>query len=406
MNKMIDYAESLFELGIPKEKIYALDIFEKSSSTWKQLVDDLKSLPSADERIRVIDKILEKAEIRSGKKVSLLKVSAPEKLMTPKFHKVKDLAVDFLEKEKKVVCLKYEPDLKEISEEFDLRKECKGAPIYVCHHCGRNMCSQHSYWIPDKDFPYIVKKTFESKLKKDEEKERKAKNQIRLGAFLVLLGCIMIPFWLSYYFGIMAIMLSIFLWLIGIPLIALGYKKLKEIFFEEGRFYPTFKKVIDTKWNREIEVKFEHQGYYTAVHCWECLKQEHPEIYQVGIKILTEVYRRSENWKRLRGDVQEKIPDELRKKCGILAANIYLNEFKFGWRCYLPLNNVLRVMERPKFPEYEKYWKPAKEGVFYPTPIWLFEPVKDLKTRRVPSTSIAAWINWNEKRIKKAYKII
>jgi hypothetical protein len=149
--------EQLKGLQIPENLVeYMAITFSKTDKTWKRLLDELKKL-DLDNRIQVIKLIQVKAPKAKKTKQAISTGRIDRK--SAKFPEIQELAEIILNRERKVKCLDGELGYKETTEEFDQRQECIGSATYVCHHCGRNMCAQHSYWVPDEEFPYIMKKT-------------------------------------------------------------------------------------------------------------------------------------------------------------------------------------------------------------------------------------------------------
>ena len=291
---MYEFEKELKLLDVKEEYIKQLIQIQKTESVQRELIEDLKKLKNKETINKTIEKIIE-----LSKKPEELqdidaepKIKGREALEKPKFHEVRKRAEIILDEAHKVVCLKGEPKYREISEEFDRRKDCIGEANYVCHHCGRNLCSQHSYWIPDNEFPYITKKIEEGKYEKDPKKLKAARRIINLSIFILIIGIILT---MTGLFNFSMILVSVVFYIIGGGLLIYGvilYRKPEEFV---GRFYPSFIRRRSTKWNRDILDVYEHKGYYTAVHCWECFKKFHSKINEtaeknVDISICTKQY--------------------------------------------------------------------------------------------------------------------
>jgi len=379
----------LKSLEIPVNLVeYLIINFDKSDKTWKKLLDELREL-SLNNRIEVIKIIQEKAskEKKPKKAVSELR----KDIKPARFPEIQELAQIILERERQVKCLDNELAYKEVSEEFDQRQECIGSATYVCHHCGRNMCAQHSYWIPDIEFPFIMKKTEV----KAEPIPAKA-GILCFGLFLIIIGAML--FSMGYYMQTYAIPITI----IGVLILLVGIANLLKK--KPIVSYPTFVKKMPTKWGKDVQVKYEHKGYYTAVHCWECLKVHHEPIFNYALKILSSVYEESKNWRKILPR-KKKLNDTERVNCATYAANRYLNEFKFGKNCYLPLKGINRAMTRPTFENRYKNAVISKE-VYNPTPVWIFLLQKRKKgAKKVPKRSVSKWIDKNRIAIKERYEV-
>jgi hypothetical protein len=173
---------------------------------------------------------------------------------------------------------------------------------------------------------------------------------------------------------------------------------------QAGVYYPTFFKLMPTKWEKDIQVRYEHRGFYTAVHCWDCLKYSHGGIFGVASKILNSIYDESRGWRKIvpRG---KKLTETERVNCATYAANRYLNEFKFGRFCYLPLGGINRTMTRPGFDG--RYTKAiVGKDVYNPTPVWIFLLQKKKKrAKKLPKRSVSKWIDKNRIPAKERYEV-
>ncbi len=390
---------------IDKQKNLITQII-KDEKTQKELVETLKSdFQTEEERNSVVEKIIEKS-IKQNKnlKKKLEKKDLIEKKEIAYFNSIKKRAEKILDDEHQINCLKGEPKTRELTEEFDQRKDCQGEANYICHHCGRNLCSQHSYWIPDLNFPYINRKIDEGEYEIDPEKEKRAKNLLNIGALILFIGIIVS---LIGVFSISILTFGIVFDVFGVILIIVGLilRSQKEEFV--GDFYPSFINVRSTKWERRINDNYEHKGYYTAVHCWNCFKKHHKKIFNVAEEIIEEIYEKSEDWEKRLGDVSMEIDNNLRTKCGLYGANKYLNEFKFGKYCHLPLEEDLRIMRRPNFEDGKYYKRDNHSGYYRPTPVWFFKPLKKIKLKKedFPKIKVEDWVKRNQPEIKRVFNI-
>lgn len=386
---MVNVKTELERLGIPADSIESMLEYKKTEETWQRLLDDLQNLDKGD-RIEVIEKIIAKTPERkkkTGEEVSKMFIKSA------RFPEIQGLAIRLMEREREIICLDREPKLKITSDEFDQRKECKGDATYVCHHCGRNLCSQHSYWIPDIEFPYFVKKEIEEEEYKDPGKMSRAKAIGILGFFAFMIG-VLISGIVNVAYGVGGIVLGILLFIAA----AYIFSKAKI-----GVFFPTYFKLVSTKWDRQIQIIYEHQGYYLAVHCWQCLKTKHEKFYYAASEILNRIYNESKGWKKLKGKKSIKLPEHTRLVCATFAANRFLNEFKFTEECHMPLEFEkfdLRLMSRPIFSSQYNSVAISKSNHYNPTPVWIFWPATKLKFKKAPKISINDWVDENRPQIK------
>jgi len=117
-------------------------------------------------------------------------------------------------------------------------------------------------------------------------------------------------------------------------------------------------------------------GYYTAVHCWKCLGENHPEFLEVSKTISNIVFLEAQSWTKKTEfqDVPYSAPDCT--KAANFAANLYLNDFKFANICLFPKGGKIEILERP--PNYSKQIPigTIQNVRFYPpTPVWNYRPV-------------------------------
>jgi len=387
---MVNAKAELKELEIPAHLVTELLKFEKSEDTWKRLIADLKNI-SAKSRVKVIEMINANKQIEDKKEVG----TTTQEVEKEKPHKYKDVQIiseKIMKRERQILCYEGEPASKEHYQEFDERVECSGDATYVCHHCGRNLCSQHSYWIPDQEFPYLAEKLTETEKGRLEQKVKIAGVVGAMGFMLLVFG------------GMLTGMIGVG----GIALVVLGFLVLIGAIYlylkaKVGLYYPTFLRTIPTKWDRDKQIIYEHKGYYTAVHCWECLKTAHEPVFRNASTIFSRIYEEASSWKRRRGRKRIKIPEYVRYNCAIYAANRYLNEMKFGLEAHIPLTSDLRLMVRP---DYAKGEAIGGGGHYGPTPVWLFWPAISTRAKRAPSITSTDWVDENRPSIRRKYGIL
>lgn len=392
------FEQELEKYGIPSQLAASLKELgkDKSTETWESLLRDLEPL-SQEERIEATNKIIEKAGVYGESIKRLVKPKRVKKAAKSKYPQIALESYKILDELKKIECLSMDQELKELTEELDEKRRCVDPVAYVCHHCKKVMCSQHSYWIPDEDFPYIVKKITRTEIKEDEEKIAKANRYLAIG---ILLLCIVI----------------------GIYFIWKSIQLKKEAKFLSGWFFPSYFKKFSTKWGKDFKEIYEHQGYYLAVHCWDCLKKFHSNIYDTAVEIMNLCFNRAKNWKIQKGDFSISLDENTKIKCSIYAANLYLREFKYGMNAYLKLKKDLRELERPLFksikqvkvgPQTKKievmiYKTPIRKRsnmlVYKPTPIWLFKPTQKIKEKPKEMT-IEDWFNKNQLLVKTKFQV-
>ena len=389
---MVNIKAELRDLEIPTHLIAAIIKISKSENTWNRLIADLKNI-SVKDRIQVMEAI--RAKQPTGAQESGV---VPIKVQTSKPHKYKDiqdLSEKIMQRERQIICYEGEPESKEHYQEFDERVECSGAATYVCHHCGRNLCSQHSYWIPDQEFPFLAEKVSETLKGRLEQKVKIAGAVGTMGFMLLILGGVLSGI---IELGGIALLVVGFLVLIGAVYLYLKSKV--------GVYYPTFLRTIPTKWDRDKQLTYEHKGFYTAVHCWDCLRTAHEPFYSNASTIFSRIYEEASSWKRRRGRKRIKVPEHVRYNCAIYAANRYLNETKFGLEAHIPLTSDLRLMVRPDFESRYKKEAIGGGGHYDPTPVWLFWPAITTSAKRSPSITSADWIDENRPSIRKKYGIL
>lgn len=389
---MVNVKAELERLEISADSIESMLKYKKTEETWQSLFDDLQNLTKED-RKKVIEKIIAKT-LKTEIISKTAKVVSDVFIKPPRFPEIQDLALRLMEREREIICLNQEPELKIKSDEFDQRKECMGEATYVCHHCGRTLCSQHSYWIPDMEFPYFIKKETEEQEFKDPGKLARAKTMGFLGFLFLIIGGIMT--------GMMG-MYGVLGFVIGFLLLIAAYYIYSTA--KIGVFFPTYFKLISTKWDRQIQILYEHQGYYLAVHCWNCLKTKHEKFHYAATEILDQIYKESRHWKKLKGKKSIKLPEHTRLACATFAANRFLNEFKYAEECHMPLEQDLRLMSRPIISSRYNTVAISKSNHYNPTPVWIFWPATKFKFKKAPKLSLHDWVDENRPYIKGRYGI-
>lgn len=398
--KLSKYQNEMVELGIPPELAYQVAEAGKgkSAETWNQLMTTIRA-KTPEERFEIATKI---AGLSKPTVIAEPKELIPETIVTieeektvpkkpirsrSKYPEIEGESYRILKKMRKVKCLTDEKELKEMTDELDEKIVCKGNVVYVCHHCKKLMCSQHSYWIPDKEFPYIVRKTTEEEIKTDEEKLRKAQQYMIIGIITLII-------------------------IVGVYFIWKSIQLKKEAEYYAGSFFPSYFESYNTKWGKKLKVVYENQGYYLAVHCWDCLRLNHSEIYNVALKILNLASSKAADYQILKGEKMVTINDDLKQRIAVYSADLYLLEFKYGLNCYLKLKENLRELERPDYSvsgqagssSFYKVVKAPGSYWFKPTPIWLFKPTAKI-TENVKTLTIEKWFEKNEIWIKNRFKV-
>ncbi len=331
----------------------------KSSSTADSLASSIS---------QKINEVKEKLETRSE---NVANAATPAIGASEKYSKIRSRSEVLIEMMKKFPCSK--GDLKSIkmNDEYDSQEGCKGPAVYVCHHCKTSLCSTHSYWIPDKEFPYY---TFASTKRPVEDNSSKikveAKSKITVGMVIFILAIIMgfIPF---------VQLVSPFIFIASIPLLMNGWNlfymsEYKPVITNP---YPEFIDTYYTKWGNSIEKRYALLGNYTAVHCWNCLLKFHAEFIEISKNIFTMVLLDANAWKKCTEFGYLDYTESDKIKAANFAANLYLNDFKFASAVLVPEGNRLKPMERPV--EYRVQLREDSVGPFrwfMPTPVWLNEP--------------------------------
>lgn len=326
--------DKLNELGISANLISDLLKIGKKipESRWDQLFKDLTGL-NQNQRNEAVRLIIEKApKTEKGIQVN------------PQLRTLRAKVRSVLSSQKRNECLENRPELQELSHQFDHKEKCNELPVFLCHHCHTPLCASHSYWIPDEKFPFIMKHSVTDQgIHQDQEGIKNAKLMIVIGAILCIL-------------------------LIGIPLLIIGLqmkKKAEANVTITGKFYPQYSFKSTTKWENQIEEKYEHCGYYTAVHCWDCLKTYHAPFYytaqrliHIGESKLTRYRKKMVNGTRLYTE------SELNAMKNMIG-NLYFSTFKISTMVGFPFEDTMRVMVRPPM---------FANQINRPTPLWVFEP--------------------------------
>ena len=317
-----------------------------------------------------------------GKKEAKVEVvekgKEPEEIIiTDKYKKIRDRSEELLALMKRFPCSNNNLEDIRITDEYDKQAGCNGPAVYVCHHCKTSLCSTHSYWIPDKEFPYYsipgVKRGIEDKtiaMKKEGISQM-------VKSILLIIIAIFISTTISYIKEMAAVISAILLIFGGVYFIK-GIKNIETSKFKPiiTNPHPEFIDSYKTKWGNFIEKRYAFLGYYTAVHCWKCLGENHPEFLEVSKTISNIVFLEAQSWTKKTEfqDVPYSAPDCT--KAANFAANLYLNDFKFANICLFPKGGKIEILERP--PNYSKQIsKGTIQNVrFYPpTPVWNYRPV-------------------------------
>ncbi|MHA1652176.1 MAG: hypothetical protein ACTSYB_18495, partial [Candidatus Helarchaeota archaeon] len=183
---------------------------------------------------------------------------------------------------------------------------CSGPTVYVCHHCKTPLCYDHSYWIPDIKFPRFCKKKIEVV-------------RMKTGLFIAALATFIGLLILGIIFiaqGTIGFLIAGFV-LIGLHF--LGFIPLtlaKEVI----PFFSTHYIYRPTIWNFMEKEGWIHEGFFLAVHCWNCLNQYHSEIITEAEDLMTQISRT--NW------FEKNV--KLNNHSRIDIGNLYLDMFKWG----------------------------------------------------------------------------
>lgn len=407
-----EISQKLQEMGIPAEKIEKLLQVgkSKSSETWDELMGNLNLL-TQPEQIRTVDIILEQAGVQSASdpnessmNVPAINYSTPA-VVVPKETDLARRTQDTIKSLKTLVCLGQYDESQKITDEWDAHTGCEGQPVYVCHHCKSNVCSTHSYWIPDHEFPFLVRKP------QGEEENKRKKMFIMIGILIIIFGVMFTGIGISVEFSGF-IGFGVVVLLIGVLLIVYAFK-MKE---KKANIYPEFMKTVKTKWGNQVELEYQHLGFYTAVHCWQCLKTYHSEFIETGKSVFSKVYTKTAAWKKSLTTGTIPINEPERLKIANYAANLFLSDFKFALNCLYPTSGKYRELERPAeflnraegksivFSVQKK--RNIKETTvlryYPPTPIWLLTPIEK---KTVEYIELDKWIETYEQHIKGFFSL-
>lgn len=350
--------------------------------------DDLTSEESEEKKTEELDSVEDKKSVsRLARKIFAkkeAKVEVVEKgkeheeiIITDKYKKIRDRSEELLALMKRFPCSNNNLEDIRITDEYDKQAGCKGPAVYVCHHCKTSLCSTHSYWIPDKEFPYYsipgVKRRIEDKT--IAMKKEGISQMVR--SILLFIIAIIISTTINFM-GEMAAVISAILLIFGGVYFIKGIKNIETSKFKPiiTNPHPEFIDSYKTKWGNFIEKSYAFLGYYTAVHCWKCLGENHPEFLEVAKSISNIVFLEAQSWsKQTEFQFVPYSPSDCTKAANF-AANLYLNDFKFANVCLFPKGGKIEILERP--PNYSKQIPigTIQNVRFYPpTPVWNYRPV-------------------------------
>lgn len=165
---------------------------------------------------------------------------------------------------------------------------CTGPAVYICHHCNTPLCYEHSFWIPDIEFPRFCKKEIEI------FRWKMVPFIIALCVFIVFLVLGVIFFFIFLFsFPSFLALVYLILSLIFIGIHFLGFIPLK-LAEELIPLFNTHFIYHKTRWEYMQKDGWVHDGFFLAVHCWDCLKEHHPEIIDETLKLVTKISQ--SNW--------------------------------------------------------------------------------------------------------------
>ncbi|MHA1791843.1 MAG: hypothetical protein ACTSVI_04300 [Promethearchaeota archaeon] len=309
--------------------------------------------------------------------------------------------------------------LKSMSWNWDIQEDCDSPAVYVCHHCHKPLCSKHSYWIPDMEFP-IIRRSKEirtsapdnAKIARGERLIKSGKGMKNTGLAFLLFGFITtIAFFMLGIYFLFLLFIGIGLLVFGGILIGVGSGKIKRGNKLMGAkiwlvaTYPRYVKKVNTKYNKLISSFYQHMGYYLAVHCWDCLKTHHPHYYKAANDIIEYVLDKIGS---LRGfDNAEPINDDEKTEVALFAANHYFSLFKFGAKTGMSINNAwpVRLIKRNLNESSSTRGKSGLISGDNITPTWFFADRRDGKQLLEKEDFIKQFIlpiaeRYNEKYIK------
>jgi hypothetical protein len=307
-----------------------------------------------------------------------------EIVIRDKYKKIRAHSEELLDLLKKFPCSNN--DLKELqlTDEYDMQSGCKGPAVYVCHHCKTSLCSTHSYWIPDEKFPYFSKPGAKLKVVDNTAVMRQEGENLISGAgalFFLAILCAFTP--LTALFSI-------------IFFVSAGTKYIEGwIKVESSKFKPTitnphpeFKVKYETKWGNTIEKRHAFMGYYTAVHCWNCLLKYHHEFINVAKAIFNIVFNDAVKWYKYTESGVEPYTESDGIKAGNFAANLYLNDFKFANICLFPKDAKIEKLERPLGYNTQINVNQVHSVRYYPpTPVWVY-PASIVKEAQIDEEQV------------------
>jgi hypothetical protein len=240
--------------------------------------------------------------------------------------------------------------------------------VYTCHHCHKALCSKHSYWIPDEQFPVFRQGKENRGVVADPKKMKLGSIFVGLailsfaaGTGLLVLGMFLFR---SLVTGLVLIIVGSAVIGGGIPLMILG-NKFKTATILSTTQFPRYTRTVMTKFDVQIPVFYEHLGYFVAVHCWHCLREHHILYYVTAKDVLAQIHDLARQWQF--PEHKEAPTDDELTKVGVWAANYFLQSFKFNPTAGMPITAPwpLRAMIRPS--------EISQRADIVATPAWYFD---------------------------------
>ena len=274
-----------------------------------------------------------KSEVKMSKNVTNTSTNLIE-------QKIRDTLIDsYLPR-----CLPSADDisLKKHSWTWDKNTDCDEPAAYTCHHCKKPLCSKHSYWIPDIQFP-ILRKGLEKRHRINNFKMRKIGIGLLIAGLNICLAAVLLLIFSSYYYFLT---ISIIILVIGINTAIAGVVLMNLKQYSVTR-NPRYRTTHSSKYGIEIPAFYEHIGYFVAIHCWDCLKKKHALYYKVAREILQEALLKIPNWSQGK-KMQEKLSDLEIQDIAVYTANLFFNQFRFARLSAMPIIDTwpLRRMVR------------------------------------------------------------
>ena len=297
----------------------------------------------------------------------------PKKLNISKYSKLHSKVHEIVDRTKKNECLKYSPQLKTISRKMDQTENCDEEGNFVCHHCHRKLCESHSYWIPDEEFPFVVKRTKKDEIRINIAEIIKGKKRVKIGIVFLLFFIFIIPVFIGIY---------------------LIYEGMKQIKFGKahpiiiGEFYPRYYSRHQTKWGKHIFTEYEHRGFYTAVHCWECLNQYHVPYMQLTNAAMEHFEKITLREVKSLGELNRPFNRNEKNAMKNMVGNLFMDSYKRNLAVGMPLFGTTRLVHRP-----QEFSNPTR-----PSPVWLFYS-RATKNAPVKNFNLQPWVNGNKNQI-------